>query len=675
MTTLGDRYELQAQVGEGGMGVVWRAFDRKLERDVAIKLLHSFIANDREQRRRFNREARTLAGLANEHIVRVYDYVEDGEQSFLVMEYVAGPSLAEATLEKLPLPPGVAAWYAKPVAEALAYAHPRGVIHRDLTPANILVEQATGRVVTTDYGLARIARSAGSLTATGVLIGTPEYWSPEQAMGRESDSSSDMYALGCILFLLLSGRLVFGGGDRLAIGLRRAHEDAPSLREVKPDAPGRAVALVDSLLSRDPAGRPTAAEAAAALAEIAPLRMPPRFDSAVRTAIEPATILLSRDAPTLLEQADAYCAEPPTLLNARVAPALERPSAADAPLPPQAVAPPPRRRRKRRTAAAALAAGIAAAAGVITAHELGTPDARAAPNVVAMREAVARARLLDALPDASVLAVRVYSTHVAAGRVIRQRPLPRTKLGAGDDVTLTVSKGSPYAAIPAIRTGIPAATAMASLTRRGFTGRYRFMPSWSVRKGSVIELRPRAGARLRRPATVKILVASGYPRSVVPDVGNVSLGAAQAQLSAKHLRYHVVYQLTHDAPAGTVIRQMPAARATVYRGTRVRLTVARTLGWQTVFARSGADSYESNWFVVPARWRIRYRLTSPSDGFAPALAQLGWVKDGSLFGSRLLADRADTLITYDVQDGAGTYRLSVNPYAATSWYVEVDAWK
>ncbi len=373
MTTLGDRYELQAQVGEGGMGVVWRAFDRKLERDVAIKLLHSFIANDREQRRRFNREARTLAGLANEHIVRVYDYVEDGEQSFLVMEYVAGPSLAEATLEKLPLPPGVAAWYAKPVAEALAYAHPRGVIHRDLTPANILVEQATGRVVTTDYGLARIARSAGSLTATGVLIGTPEYWSPEQAMGRESDSASDMYALGCILFLLLSGRLVFGGDDRLAIGLRRAHEDAPSLREVKPDAPERAVALVDSLLSRDPAGRPTAAEAAAALAEIAPLRMPPQFDSAVRTTIEPATILLSREAPTLLKQADAYRAEPPTLRNARVVPAWESPPAADAPLPPPAeVAPPPRRRRKRRTVAAAVAAGIAAAAGVITAHELGT---------------------------------------------------------------------------------------------------------------------------------------------------------------------------------------------------------------------------------------------------------------------------------------------------------------
>ena len=140
---------------------------------------------------------------------------------------------------------------------------------------------------------------------------------------------------------------------------------------------------------------------------------------------------------------------------------------------------------------------------------------------------------------------------------------------------------------------------------------------------------------------------------------------------------YVVYRLTHDAAAGTVIQQIPAAHATVYRGTRVRLTVARTLRWLTVFARSGADSYESDWFVVPARWRICYRLTGASDGlgFTPALAQFGWVKYGSLFGSRFFADHADALLAYDVQDGAGRYRLSVKPYAAASWYVEVDAWK
>ena len=219
MTVLAGRYELLEQVGEGGMSVVWRARDLKLERDVAIKLLHSFVAKDGDHLRRFQREARTLAGLAHEHIVRVYDFATSGEQSFLVMEYVAGTNLARATRERLPLSPAEAAAYARPVAEALAYAHAQGVVHRDLTPSNILVELASGRVVTTDFGLARAARSTGSLTATGVLLGTPEFWSPEQALGRESGTAADMYALGCILYLLLSAHLPFEGDDRLGVGV------------------------------------------------------------------------------------------------------------------------------------------------------------------------------------------------------------------------------------------------------------------------------------------------------------------------------------------------------------------------------------------------------------------------------------------------------------------------
>lgn len=662
VTTLADRYELLEQVGEGGMGVVWRAYDRKLERDVAIKLLHAFVASEPEQRRRFNREARTLAGLANDHIVRVYDYVDDGEQAFLVMEYVAGGSLAEATFDRLPLPAAEAAWYTKPVAEALAYAHPRGVIHRDLTPANILIERETGRVVTTDYGLARIARSAGSLTATGVLIGTPEYWSPEQAMGRDNDGAADMYALGCILFLLLSGRLPFDGDDRLAIGLRRAHEDAPSLRVVQPTAPHEAVTLVDSLLNRAPAGRPDAAEASAALSKLAP-RTVPMWELARlgERSLEPATIAVPK--------------EPPTLANATVALA-----ARPAPPPPPPAAPAsrphaPRRRRRRRALAALAAAALAAIAGVVAFDELRGPVARA-PNVVAMRESVARARLLHALPSASVLAVRVYSTRVATGRVIRQHPLPRSKLSDGAQVTLTVSKGSPYAEVPSIAAGTPAAAVRTSLARHGFHGRYRFTPSWTIRKGSVIELSPGSGTRLRRPATVKIVVASGYPRAVVPDVQNVDLRGAESQLATKHLRFYVVYRLTKSVAAGQVVGQIPAAGATVYSGTRVRLTVTRSHRWEKVFAYSGTDGYESDPFTVPTRWRIRYRLKA-ADSFTPALAQFAWSRDGSIFGegNSFFANSANALRVYTVHDGAGTYRLGVSPYAGTAWYVEVDALK
>jgi len=234
MTVLAARYELLDKVGEGGMSVVWRARDRELDREVAIKMLRSSVAAEPAQLRRFHREARALAALAHRHIVRIYDYISNDEQSFLVMEYVDGANLAQTTRGRLPLATGEAAAYMRPVAQALAYAHGRGVVHRDLTPSNILIERGSGRVVTTDFGLARIARSTGSVTATGVLLGTPEYWSPELALGRENGAAADLYALGCILFLLLSGRLPFEGEDRLAVGLRRAHDDAALAAVVAP---------------------------------------------------------------------------------------------------------------------------------------------------------------------------------------------------------------------------------------------------------------------------------------------------------------------------------------------------------------------------------------------------------------------------------------------------------
>jgi beta-lactam-binding protein with PASTA domain len=644
------RYELLEQVGEGGVGVVWRAHDTRLERDVAIKLLRPSVANEAEQRRRFDREARTLAGLANDHIVRVFDYVGSGEQTFLVMEYVDGGNLAQATLGRLPLSISETAAYAAPVAHALAYAHGRGVVHRDLTPANILIERETGRVLTSDFGLARIARSAGSLTLTGVLIGTPEYWAPEQAMGRGSDGAADVYALGCILFLLLSGRLPFEDDDRLALGLRRAHENAPSLRERLPGAPAHVVALVDSLLEHEPADRPDASTVAVALAGLGSgedVQPPVRVAADVRSL-----------APTL-----AVPSEKPT--GVVEAPAAPRPPAS----PPHAPSGQPHGRRRRLTGAFALAAA-AAAAMLLFSGERGAAGP-SAPNVVALPAKVARSQIVHLVPGAAVSTTTAYSTRIAAGRVISQRPRASERLRNDARVQLVVSKGTPFAQVPAIRVGVPAAAAMSALERSGFRGRYRFTPSWTVRKNAVIELRPAPATRLRRPATVRIVVASGYPRAVVPNVQNQDVASAQAQLAAKHLQAHVVYRLTDDTP-NVVLRQIPAAGATVYSGTRVRLTVSRTLRWVRVLAQSGTGGFVSDAFTVPRHWRIRYRLAPGA--FGPALAQVRWARDSDLFvDGSFIADSPGRVRTYAVADGAGTYRLAISPYGDTSWYVEVDA--
>jgi len=639
MTVLAERYELLERVGEGGMSVVWRARDMKLERQVAIKLLRSVVAADPAQSRRFHREARALAALAHDGIVRIYDYVASDEQSFLVMEYIAGDNLAQTTCRRLPLRPAEAAAYLQPVAEALAYAHARGVVHRDLTPTNILIERGTHRVVTTDFGLARIARATGSLTATGVLLGTPEYWSPELALGRELGPETDLYALGCILFRLVSGELPFEGDDRLAVGLRRAHDDAPSLGALVPAAPQEAVTLVDSLLARDPERRPDASVTGTALGRLAGGAAvhagTEEQDEPVR---EPATVALHSEQQTTQ---------------------LSLPAASS-----------PRRGWARRRILGAAAASIAViVAALLLAGHLRSPLAQV-PNVVSLREDVARAELRRAVPSADVSVTRVYSDSVGAGKVIRQQPAAKTPLGRRTRIQLVVSKGSAFANVPAVA-GKTEQAARAVLASQGFASRRTYSPSWTVRKGSVISLLPRTGTRLHRPARVTVVVASGYPRAAVPDVRGSTLAAAEAQLAAAGLRYRLVWRLTDAANPDQVLDQIPAAGISVYQGARIRLTIARTLRWVKLFSSSGGNSFDSNVFSAPARWRIRYRLSA--NPFGLALAQFAWSGTDEIGGSSFIATKTGTLRTFAPSDGAGSYRLSVRPYAGAGWYVEVDA--
>jgi serine/threonine-protein kinase len=639
MAVLAGRYELLERVGEGGMSVVWRARDLKLEREVAIKLLRSVVAAEPAQLRRFHREARALAALADERIVRIFDYVSSEEQAFLVMEYVAGDNLAQATRGRLPLPTAQAAAYLQPVAEALAYAHAHGVIHRDLTPTNILIERESGRVVTTDFGLARIARGAGSVTATGVLLGTPEYWSPELALGRETGAEADLYALGCILCLLLSGSLPFEGDDRLAVGLRRAHDDAPSLAVLQPGATRVVVELVDSLLARDPERRPEATVAAEALEELAvgaAVHVP--TERRVEAAPEPATVALRSERQTTALSA------PPAASSAR------------------------RRWARRRVLAAGAASLAVIVAALVLAGQVQSPLVRV-PNVVSLREGVARAQLLRAIPSAAVSVTHVYSEQVGAGRVIRQRPQAKTTLSSGRDIVLVVSKGSRFAAVPAVA-GRTEQAARATLARSGFAARRTYIPSWSVRKGSVIGLTPRTGTRLRRPARVTLVVASGYPRAVVPDVRNTALASAEGQLAAAGLRYRLVWRLTDSTGPDRVLDQIPAPGTSVYQRAQIRLTVSRTLHWVTLFSRSGTDDYNGDVFTVSSRWRIRYRLTPNSFGLA--VAKIGWSGPDEIGGSSFLASNTRSLQTFVPNEGAGSYQLAIRPYAGAGWYVEVD---
>ena len=288
--TLAGEYSLQRELGRGGMGIVYLARDVQLDRDVAIKVLPSLLAMNATARERFLREARTAASLSHPHIVPIHRVGEVGGFVFFVMSYVEGETLGERLRTRGPLPAAEAARVMREVAWALAYAHGRGIVHRDVKPDNILLEAATGRAMVTDFG---IASGGASLPDTdpGKLMGTAHFMSPEQAAGASIDGRSDLYALGVVGYLSVSGRLPFEAPNLPALLVRQANEVAPGVSRAAPGLPLAFASAIDRCLARDPAMRFGDGEAlAAALAPAPDAR--PALPTSLRAWLEARNPLL-----------------------------------------------------------------------------------------------------------------------------------------------------------------------------------------------------------------------------------------------------------------------------------------------------------------------------------------------------------------------------------------------
>ena len=252
---LAGEYSLQRELGRGGMGIVYLARDVQLDRDVAIKVLPTHLARDRAARERFLREARMAAGLSHPHIVPIHRVSETGGFVFFVMSYVEGETLGERIRTRGPLPPAEATRVMREVAWALAYAHGRGIVHRDVKPDNILLEAGTGRALVTDFGIAHGGRDPVLESDPGKIMGTAHFMSPEQAAGETLDGRSDIYALGVVGYLAVSGRLPFESSNLPAVILRQATEDAQSVMRAAPGLPPALAAAIDRCLARDPEAR------------------------------------------------------------------------------------------------------------------------------------------------------------------------------------------------------------------------------------------------------------------------------------------------------------------------------------------------------------------------------------------------------------------------------------
>src|SRR2546427_4584711 len=237
-SALAGRYSLEREVGRGGMGVVYLAREVRLDRPVAIKLLPPSKTADPKLRERFLREARTAAKLSHPNVISIHAVEETGGFVFFAMAYVEGETLTERVRRRGPLPPSEAARILRDVAWALAYAHGQGVVHRDVKPDNILIEQGSGRVLVADFGIAGVVAGAGALVA-GEVVGTPEFMSPEQALGEAVDARSDLYSLGVVGYFALSGTLPFEAAKATDVLAKQVTEAAPPLASAAPGVPRR----------------------------------------------------------------------------------------------------------------------------------------------------------------------------------------------------------------------------------------------------------------------------------------------------------------------------------------------------------------------------------------------------------------------------------------------------
>jgi hypothetical protein len=277
---LAGEYSLQRELGRGGMGIVYLARDVQLDRDVAIKLLPPDLAATAQSRERFVREARTAAGLSHPHIVPIHRVGEAGGFVFFVMSYVEGETLGERLRTRGPLPPAEAMRMLREVAWALAYAHGRGIVHRDVKPDNILLEAGTGRALVTDFGIAHGGAIPDLATDPGGIMGTVTFMSPEQAAGEPVDGRSDLYALGVVGYLAVSGRLPYEASNLPALLARHA-EAIPRVSRAAPGLPAALGAAIDRCLEREPDARfPDGEAMAAALAPITEAR--PALPSTLR---------------------------------------------------------------------------------------------------------------------------------------------------------------------------------------------------------------------------------------------------------------------------------------------------------------------------------------------------------------------------------------------------------
>ncbi|MGW0938182.1 Stk1 family PASTA domain-containing Ser/Thr kinase [Streptomyces sp. NPDC002666] len=560
---LDGRYRVDARIAVGGMATVYRAMDTRLDRVLALKVMHPALAADASFVERFIREAKSVARLAHPNVVAVFDQGAQGQYVYLAMEYVAGCTLRDVLRERGALQPRAALDILEPVLAALGAAHRAGFVHRDMKPENVLIGD-DGRVKVADFGL---VRAVGAVTnTTGSILGTVSYLAPEQIEHGTADTRADVYACGVVLYEMLTGTKPHTGDSPAQVIYQHLNEDVPAPSAVVPGLAAELDGLVASATARDPEVRPF--DAVALLAESRRARsgltdaqldaVPPQALAELRDGAEDRTSVIPRVLP-------------PGQGTAHHTSRLEMP-----PQPP----PQPSRRAgtgRRRPPRAVIAAVIAVllvlgvGGGV---WYINSGQFTRVPSLLGQSQKAAEKRLADSGLELKGVR-RAYSDTVDRGTVISSDPKQGARIRGNDSVSLVVSRGPEIVKVPDVQ-GVALSEAKRQLEKRGLTpGMTTKEFNDDVAAGEVVRTDPEAGAERHPDSAVAIVVSKGSPVDV-PDVTGQSVDDATAELEDAGLEVVVAPgRVNSPEDEGNVARQSLEEGAEAAEGDTITLTVSK----------------------------------------------------------------------------------------------------
>ncbi|MFD5511857.1 Stk1 family PASTA domain-containing Ser/Thr kinase [Streptomyces sp. NPDC127051] len=564
--TLDGRYRVDARIAAGGMATVYRAVDTRLDRVLALKVMHPALAADAGFVDRFIREAKSVARLAHPNVVAVFDQGTDGPYTYLAMEYVSGCTLRDVLRERGALQPRAALDILEPVLAALGAAHRAGFVHRDMKPENVLIGD-DGRVKVADFGL---VRSVDTVTSTtGTVLGTVSYLAPEQIENGVTDTRVDVYACGVVLYEMLTGSKPHTGGTPAQVLYQHLHEDVPAPSAAVPGLPAILDQLVTYATARDPELRPTDAagllglvlDARALLGDAELDAVPPQARAEDRSPTEDRTSVIPRP----------LAAQPPVQQTSRLE-LPDRPEAAPARSHSPTRAPASRRPRRGTLL---VIVGVLLALGIGTGvWYISSGQFTKVPNLLGKTEAQAKSDL-----SAAGLGVkrvdRKFSDSFDRGTVMNSDPESGKRIRGNGAVVLTISRGPEVVVVPDV-TGRPLEDAKAELTKSGLApGLVTQTFSQDIAQGSVISTDPKGGQKRSTDTAVAIVVSKGRPVQVANVVGR-PLDQARAALQDLGLKVETAAeQVNSPFPAGTVANQSIGAGAQAATGDTVTLTVSK----------------------------------------------------------------------------------------------------